>query len=157
VLPMTRSARTRVSRRIAADPTSTALLLAAPAAVELWPGARRVGDVDGGVLVEAAAPTATADLPTDPPAVVEVRAFPPRRTPTAYVTRFAWSGDTLPVVSGRLTLAYAPTADGTPVTHAVLELEPADDDVYSARELAAKAEGFLANLARAAETRNRAA
>jgi hypothetical protein len=157
VLPMTRSARTRVSRRIAADPTSTALLLAAPAAVELWPGARRVGDVDGGVLVEAAAPTATADLPTDPPAVVEVRAFPPRRTPTAYVTRFAWSGDTLPVVSGRLTLAYAPTADGTPVTHAVLELEPADEDVYSARELAAKAEGFLANLARAAETRNRAA
>jgi hypothetical protein len=160
VLPMTRSARTRVSRRIAADPTSTALLLAAPAAVELWPGARRVGDVDGGVLVEAAAPTATADLPTDPPSVVEVRAFPPRRTPTAYVTRFAWSGDTLPVVSGRLTLAYAPTADGTPVTHAVLELEPEGPegtDVYSARELAAKAEGFLANLARAAETRNRAA
>jgi hypothetical protein len=154
VLHMPRSGRTRVSRRIAADPTSTALLLAGPTAVDLWPGARRVGEQDGGVLVEAEVP---GPEPDGGPTRLTVLAQPPRRTPTAYVTRFEWSGASLPAVSGRLTLAYAPTGDGTPVTHAVLELDPEEDDSYRGRTLATMAEGFLANLARAAETRNRAA
>jgi hypothetical protein len=156
VLQIPRSPRARASRRIAADPTSTALLLAAPSAVDLWPGARLVGEADGRVLVEAEVPPGEAALTQ-----VTVRALPPRRTPTAYVTRFEWSGDALPPVSGRLTLAYAPTGDGTPVTHAVLELQPAgedaDDSPWGAAALTAMAEGFLANLARAAEARNRAA
>lgn len=141
------SASIRVSRRIAADPTSTALLLAAPAAVELWPGARQLGERDGAVVVEAQRSEGASQ--------VKVRALPPRRTPTAFVLDFDWTGDDVPDAAGRLRLAYAPTGDGTPVTHAVLELEPAGDD--AAARLTAGAEAFLANLARAAETRNRAA
>ncbi|HVM27338.1 MAG TPA: hypothetical protein VM433_06665 [Mycobacteriales bacterium] len=157
MLQMPRGVRTRVSRRIDADPSSTALLLAGPPAVDLWPGARRVGEADGGVLVEAR-PPAEPQLVDAEPARVSVRALPPRRTPTSYVTRFEWSGDDLPPVSGRLTLAYAPTGDGASVTHAVLELEPVTGDApYSRRALTTMGEGFLGNLARAAENRNRAA
>jgi hypothetical protein len=142
---------TRVTRRIAADPTSTALLLAGPTAVDLWPGARRVGDETGGVRVEAhlGDGAAVAD-------VVTVKALPPRRTPTSYVTRFSWTASAAPGGAGRLTLAYAPTATGTPLTHAVLELE-LDDDRLDARAVSGLAEGFLANLGRAAEARSRAA
>ena len=146
--PMPRTARTRVSRRIAADPTSTALLLAGPLAVDLWPGAERVAEDADGVVVDADRPSGRVR--------VRVRSEPPRRTPTAYVTRFAWSGE-LPEVAGRLTLAYAPTGEGSAVTHAVLELDPAEDGAYDAGRLGHLAEGFLANLARAAEARNRAA
>jgi hypothetical protein len=145
---MPRAARTRVSRRIDADPTSTALLLAGPPAVDLWPGASRVAETGEGVVVDAHRPTG--------PVRLTVRAAPPRRTPTSYVTTFEWSGD-LPPCAGRLTLAYAPTGEGAAVTHAVLELDPADGTVYDSDRLEALAEGFLANLARAAESRNRAA
>jgi hypothetical protein len=149
VLDTTRSTRVRASRRIAADPTSTALLLAGPTAVELWPGASAVAErEDGSVLVEAERP--------DGPARVVLRAMAPRRTPTAYVMQFGWSGEAVQAVDGRLRLAYAPTADGTPVTHAVLELDAGADGEPLAR-LAARGEAFLENLARAAETRNRAA
>lgn len=150
MLPMFRAARLRVARRIAADPTSTALLLAGPAAVDLWPGVRRVGQADGRLIVELAPPAAAGGE------VVAVRVLPPRRTPTSYVTSFDWSGSALPAVEGRLTLAYAPTADGMPVTHAVLELD-VDDDAARSQLLPRLAERFLANLARAAEMRNRAA
>lgn len=158
MLPLPRSPHTRVTRRIAADPTSTALLLAGPTAVDLWPGVRRVGELDGRVLVESAAdggPDGSGDRRT----LVTVDALPPRRTPTAYVARFSWSsaaGADQLAASGRLTLAYAPTGDGTPVTHAVLELE-LEASALGEPALARMAEGFLANLARAAELRNRAA
>jgi hypothetical protein len=151
LVPQPRSARTRVARRIDADPTSTALLLAAPTAVDLWPGVRRVGETDGRVLVEARAAHAQA------PALVSVRALPPRRTPTSYVTVFEWSGAVVPPATGRLTLAYAPTGSGAPVTHAVLELDASADERVGPDVLEDMAGGFLANLARAAETRNRAA
>lgn len=147
--------RTRVVRRIGADPTSTALLLAGPAAMELWPGVRRVGEVGGRILVEAELDPDREHVPT----AASVRALPPRRTPTSFVTRFAWTGPGLPVTDGTLTLAYAPGADGAPATQAALELDSAD--VVGSRvdeaTLTAMAEGFLANLARAAESRNRAA
>lgn len=149
--------RTRVVRRIGADPTSTALLLAAPTALELWPGVRRVGDVGGRALVEAELGDAR-DAPA-PATAASVRALPPRRTPTSFVTRFAWTGPGLPLTEGTLTLAYAPGADGTPSTHAALVLDSAGlaDSRVDAGTLTAMAEGFLANLARAAESRNRAA
>jgi len=163
VLTVRRPARTRVSRRIDADPTSTALLLAGPTAVDLWPGASRVGERDGRLLVEAApaVPRATEAGPVR----LAVRALPPRRTPTSYVTLFEWHpapDGPARAAAGRLTLAYAPTGDGTPVTHAVLELDPADPDagygeVLTPPQLERLAEGFLDNLAVAAETRNRAA
>ncbi len=152
---MTTRTRTRVVRRIGADPTSTALLLAGPAALELWPGVRRVGVVGGRALVEAE--IVAQDTPVPTPACV--RALPPQRTPTSFVTRFAWTGPGLPGTEGVLTLAYAPGADGSPSTHAALTLDSdgLEDSQVDAGTLEAMAEGFLANLARAAESRNRAA
>jgi hypothetical protein len=142
--------RTRVTRRIAADPTSTALLLAGPTAFELWPGVRRVADVGGRVVVET-------DLPTQGTAAVSVRALPPRRTPTSYVSRFEWVGPGLPETTAELTLAYAPGADGEVSTHAALVLDSAGFELLDAKALTAMAEDFLANLARAAERRSHAA
>jgi hypothetical protein len=144
--------RTRVTRRIAADPTSTALLLAGPTAFELWPGVRRVADVGGRVVVET-------ELPALRTAAASVRALPPRRTPTAYVSRFEWVGPGLPETTAELTLAYAPGADGELGTHAALVLDSHsfDPHVLDTRALTAMAEGFLANLARAAEGRSHAA
>jgi hypothetical protein len=146
----TGATRTRVTRTISADPTSTALLLAGPAAVDLWPGVRRIGEAGGRVLVEA-------DLPEAATAAT-VRALPPQRTPTSFVTKFAFVGPSLPATEGELTLAYAPGAK-TPATAAVLTLDSTDLDAsaLSRYELAGMAERFLDNLARAAEERNRAA
>jgi hypothetical protein len=144
--------RTRVTRRIAADPTSTALLLAGPTAFELWPGVRRIVDVGDRVVVET-------DLPEQRTAAASVRALPPRRTPTSYVSRFEWSGPGLPDTTAQLTLAYAPGADGEQATHAALVLDSRgfDGAVLDSSALTAMAEGFLANLARAAELRSHAA
>jgi hypothetical protein len=149
--------RTRVARRIGADPTSTALLLAGPTALELWPGVRLVGEAGGRVLVEAELALARSEDARVPTAAT-VRALPPRRTPTSYVTRFAWTGPGLPVTEGTVTLSYAPGADA-PSTSAVLELESAEvaQSRLDETALQAMAEAFLANLARAAESRNRAA
>lgn len=143
--------RTRTSRRIAADPTSTALLLAGPAAVELWPGVRRVAEAGGRTLVETLrAPVRAAS----------VGAAPPLRTPTSYVSRFDWSGPGVPATTGTLTLSYvAGAAPDVPATLAVLELRSTDvpgsrlDDARLER-LAA---GFLDNLAQVAERRSDAA
>lgn len=150
--------RTRVTRRIHADPTSTALLLAGPSALDLWPGLRRVGEADGGLLVEIDVASARAHAQRRVTAAT-VRALPPHRTPTAYVTRFGWDGPELPDTAGQLTLAYAPTGDGSPVTHAVLTLDSTDLDAsrVDQLDLATMADGFLANLARAAEARSYAA
>lgn len=146
--------RTHVSRQIDADPTSTALLLAGPTAVDLWPGLRRVGEAAGRLLVEVgvageAQPWRTA---------ATVRALPPRRTPTSYVTTFAWTGPGLPVTRGELELHYAPGAQ-RPGTTAALTLvsEGLQASDVTAAELAAMARVFLANLALAAESRTHAA
>ena len=149
MLPAT---RTRVTRRIAADPTSTALLLAGPTAFELWPGVRRVADVGGRVVVET-------DLPAQRTAAASVRAQLPRRTPTCYISRFEWSGSGLPRTTAELTLAYAPDAEGGLGTHAalVLDSDGFDPGGLDLKSLETMAEGFLANLARAAELRSHAA
>jgi hypothetical protein len=142
--------RTRVTRRINADPTSTALLLAGPTAVDLWPGVRRVGEAGGRVLVEAELTPSTATAAT-------VRALPPQRTPTSYVTKFDFAGPSLPATNGELTLAYAPGSTG-PATSAVLTLDSdLDGSALDPYELSSMAEQFLDNLARAAEDRSRAA
>ena len=150
-LPAAGSVRTRVTRRIDADPTSTALLLAGPAAFDLWPGVRRVAEVAGRVVVET-------ELAPDRPVAASVTAQPPRRTLTAYVTTFAWAGPGLPETSAELVLGYAPTGAGEVGTHAALVLDSSFEgsDLDEAR-LQQMARGFLANLATAAETRNRAA
>ena len=153
--------RTRVGRRIGADPTSPALLLAGPAAMELWPGVRRVGEVGGRALVEAEVRVPGAARPAGAQRVAtaaSVRALPPRRTPTAFVSRFTWSGAGLPATDGTLTLTYVPGPDGKPSTHAVLVLDSTGlaDSRLDAAAMAAMAEGFLANLSRAAESRRAA-
>lgn len=139
--------RTRANRRIAADPTSTALLLAGPAVLELWPGVRRIGAVADRVLVEAVIPEqrlATA---------ATVLVSPPRRTPTSYVTRFDWVGPELPRTNGELTLAYA----GAGQTAAELTLDTEAPGALSPEALTTLAQAFLDNLAALAESRNRAA
>ncbi len=142
------STRIEAHQRIVADPASTALLLAGPTALELWPGVRRVGEVGGRVLVEMTGPAPTA---------ASVTARPPRRTPTAFVTRFAWTGPDLPVTEGVLTLTYAP-GDSSPTTRAslVLDSDGLEASRLDERALVSMAEQFLANLAQAAEARRAA-
>lgn len=143
--------RLRVTREIAADPTSTALLLAGPSAMDMWPGLRRIGTVDG--LVRALAPV------TDQTADVLVRAAPPRRLPTSFVTTFAFTATSenevaVPDADGTLTLQYS-ERHGEVSTHAVLELIPrGDGNLNPIQQLA---EGFLDNLGTAAERRATAA
>ena len=143
---------TRVTRTIAADPTSTALLLAGPTALDLWPGLRRTGEDAGRVLVEAALVESAEPTPG------AVRALPPRRTPTSYVSRFETSGPGLPAAEGLLTLTYAGDG-GASGTEAELRLTTEDLVVAGLSEpvLRRLASGFLDNLAEAAESRNRAA
>ena len=143
--------RLRVTREIAADPTSTALLLAGPSAMDMWPGLRRIGTVDGLVRAEAPVSTQTAD--------VLVRAEPPRRLPTSFVTNFAFTATEanqaeVPDADGTLTLQYS-ERDGEVSTHAVLELTPRGDGTLNV--IHQLAEGFLENLRTAAELRATAA
>ena len=160
------SIRTRAERQIAADPTSTALLLAGPSALELWPGVRRLGEVGGRVLVEVDAPGAAgteadrgtgADRGPGPVTAASVTAPPPRRTPTAFGTRFAWTGPDLPGTDGVLTLTYAP-GEGRPSTRAELVLDSTGLESSRLDEagLARMAQAFLANLGEAAESRRAA-
>jgi hypothetical protein len=150
--PAPGSARIHADRHIAADPTSTALLLAGPAALELWPGVRRVGAVDGRVLVEADIPAQRLST------AATVLVSPPRRTPTSFVSRFEWSGPSLPSTRGELTLAYAAGGDG-PSTVALLVLDTDDiaDSALTESALRDLAEAFLGNLKDLAESRSRAA
>jgi hypothetical protein len=138
-----------LERRIAADPTSGVLLLAAPAAAELWPGVSLVSSDPGDhtrVTVHGFAET------------VLVRALPPQRTPTAFVIRFTFVAPGLPPCDGELTLAYAPAADDEPgATLAHLVLHVADNAEALQTTLARGAPTFLDNLAAAAEGRSRAA
>lgn len=142
-----------VDRVIAADPTSTALLLAGPTAFDLWPGVTRVAPG----LVDASVPALAAHA-----ARVRVRALPPRRLPTSYVTRFGFAGEGLPATEGTATLAYA-AADGVPVATAAtltLSYAPSENAAERGRVAAAfhaMACGFLDNLAAAAEARADAA
>jgi hypothetical protein len=146
----------RVVRRIDAVPTSTALLMAGPSALELWPGVRRVAAVRGRALVEAELPVEGS--PSARTTAATVTAEPPHRTPTSFVTRFSWSGPDLPSATGVLTLSYAPGGQGTPSTVAelVLDLADARPGPLDEATLTALAEGFLANLARAAQDRRAA-
>jgi hypothetical protein len=144
------SVRIRADRRISADPTSTALLLAGPAAVDLWPGVRRVGAVDGRLLVEAELPQQRVST------AATVLVEPPRRTPTSFVTEFEWVGPALPRTSGVLTLTYAAGGDG-PTTAASLVLVSDDAGALSEPVLQRLAAAFLDNLRELAESRSHAA
>jgi len=147
------------ARRIAADPVSVALLLAAPAAAELWPGVRRLPAGHGMVTV-AAELSPPARTPVT--AVASLRACPPRRTSTASVLRFELDGPGLPAVSGQLTVEDQP-GGLRPGAAAVLELgyvlprEGLLDARRTRRLLEVSASAFLDHLAAAAEQRADAA
>lgn len=140
-------------RLIAADPTSTALLLASPAAIELWPQAvvTRGGRGPAEVLLH---------VPGRGWVATQVRAAPPLRTPTLFRIRFTVTAasphdwPTTPAtrddaweVEGRLDLVYA---EGK--TCAQLEITG-----WPLGELDEAAEMFLRRLAQRAERRADAA
>jgi hypothetical protein len=153
--PAGNATRTTVVRSIVADPTSTALLLAGPDAMDLWPGVRRVAKVSGRVVVEADLGSVAGDRA----AAASVRALPPQRTATAYVTRFEWAGPGLPACTAELTLrrtAGGPHEHGT-LAELVVTGSGFEGSVLDPVTLRGMATGFLANLAHAAELRNRAA
>jgi hypothetical protein len=117
--------RMTLSRRISADPVSAALLLAGPAALDLAPGLSRVSDAHGHrVLAEAVLPPDPGTGFPETSTVLAVRAAPPRRTPTSYVTDFTLSGTRVASVTGRLELtAELGAADEPPATVAHLSLD----------------------------------
>lgn len=160
------STRIHVARRIGADPSSTALLLAGPSALDLWPGVHRVCQVGGRVLVEAqlvavpdgSGPTWSPDVDDAHRSAAAVVARLPRRTPTSFVTSFSWTGPELPATTGEITLTYAPGGKGVPATYAelVMDVEQLDSSSLDAYALRRMAERFLANLADSAEARRAA-
>ena len=118
-------ARTAVTRTICADPTSTALLLGGPTALERW------SRID-----------------------VTVRLQSPWRTPTAYVSRVVVSATGLPDAVGLLTLAYDGADSGPVRTAAALRLDwVAPDAVAIGAQLRDVAESLLDALAAVAEER----
>ncbi len=119
--------RISVTRTIAADPTSTALLIAGPTATESW-----------------AHSSATLRVQT------------PWRTPTDYVSRLVIGGPALPDASGLLTLGYT-DEDGVVRTAASLRLDfvvvPGTDSVAVENALRQLAVDLLDTLATLAEER----
>jgi len=134
----------RAERRIAADPTSVALLLAGPTAVDLWPGSHRDGESDGRLRVEA-------DIPQQGTHHIYVTIDAPLRTPVAFVCRFTAEQPQLGLhVDGELTLAY----DGPDATLASIALEvstPVPSNAEKTSIATDRALSFLGNLARVAE------
>src|SRR4051812_26919460 len=131
---------------MAADPTSGVLLLAGPAAAELWPGVTLTAPGEPGDHTRVRVPGIEGD--------VLVRALPPRRTPTSYVIRFTFLAPGFSPCDGELTLAYAPGGDGdTACTHATLVMRAPEQAAGVIERLHADAGRFLERLAEAAEDR----
>lgn len=130
--------RLTMERIIAADPLSTALLLTATPALEMWPGLELTGRRGPAVLARV---DHAGELTP-----VEVVALPPRRTTAAFVTDFRIRGGQFAQTTGSLRLSSAPGG-----TRATLSLDT------PARALEAPARRFLARLARTAERRSSAA
>jgi hypothetical protein len=138
-----------VERIIGADPTSGVLLLAAPAAAELWPGASLVSSEPGDHT------RVSVDELDEP---VLVRAMPPQRTPTSFLIRFTFTVPGSAPCDGELSLTHARLDDGEPgATLARLVLNVPDNADLLRRTLTDGAPKFLDNLAAAAEGRSRAA
>jgi hypothetical protein len=136
-----------LSRQVAAEPASLALLLAGPTAVELWPGARRIGEFGDRLTVEA-------DLPDGEQSEVHLQALPPRRTPTSFVIRFEYSGEGVPRTNGTITLTSQ--GKGSSRVELALRWEGGIDRLIR-EDTEDKAASFLTTLATTAEERSSAA
>lgn len=149
-------------QRIAADPTSPVLLLAAPSAAEMWPGLTLTSTaVDEQLRVAVRLPADVAAAGALPVALTGVvHAAPPRRTPTAYVLHFTFDATGLASTSGTLTLSYEP-GESEHVTetmaHLAFGLPAPFATARSSAAISSAARRFLATLAAAAEARSRAA
>lgn len=140
------------TRTIPADPASTALLLAGPSALEFWPGITRVDGLVSPVSAEAV-------LAGSSNRRLVVRADPPQRTPTAYVTAFRVEADGLPSASGCLRVTRQgwvgdPSGEvddgllGRPSASVQFQLSTDEDyDDGVEREIAAAVNTFLDNMA----------
>lgn len=127
-----------IARILGADPVSTALLLTGTDSLRWWPGLV-VTDVAAGVVHATVTHGGRSSA-------VTLRVMPPRRTGTAFLTRFAVSGGEFGQTQGGLELRYCPAG-----TRAVLEVDgPAEALTVPGRR-------FLAHLAHAAEKRSSAA
>ena len=160
-MPQRTRAQVNVSRRIAADPTSAVLLLAAPAAAELWPGVTLAGTEPGEhITVDVSLPDAASQIGIEGPIHAQISAELPVRTPTSFVIRFAFTADSVPATTGTLTLEYARGDDEDVATDAQLSFTVAAEPFATPAFLDLLhdlATTFLDNLAGVAEERSRAA
>lgn len=129
----------RSSRHIASDPTSTALLLSGPTALDLWPRLQRVQDAPG----QYVALGAVAEGALGP---VLVRSDLPRRTATAYVTRFSVEGEQVPQAAGEL-LVRGSWANDQPGANVEVWLASDGWDSRIQHYVSKAVEAFLDNLA----------
>lgn len=170
---MERAVSVTARRTIAADPTSTALLLASPSAAEIFPEATVEETDDGvevafqvpGVAVRSAEQAAgTAQAPVAVRRTLRMR--PPHRTPTAYVLHGELHDEGRPTIEGVLTLEYAQDERGVDqprsATAATLETffvpdTAVGDPAVLRQVLQAMCAAALERLAALAEGRSRAA
>lgn len=124
-----------VSRFVLAEPSSVALVLAGPAARELWPHAHE----------RAVAPVGDGEA-------TAISVDPPRRAGVGFVAHVAVQDDATTVGVGRLTIQPA-TGDGAGCE---LALVLSGDDVHDAR-LRHDARRYLDNVARVSRERSSAA
>jgi hypothetical protein len=152
-----------ISRRIAADPASAVLLLAAPAAAGLWPGVELESAQPGDhINVHVTLPADAAALVGIPqPIAAAIRAEPPQRTPTSFLMRFSFTAAGVPDTTGTLTLTYAAAEEGEASATVARLTFAVSAEPFATPEflgmLEASARTFLDNLAAAAEDRSRAA
>ena len=163
IASMAETVEINVERRIDADPASAVLLLAAPAAAELWPDVELEAAEPGDhIKLRIALPPNAAELVgITAPITAEVRAEPPQRTPTAFVMRFAFSAPMVPMTRGTLTLTYAHADDSEANTTVARLMFSVAADPFATPTfltmLERSARTFLDNLAATAEERSRAA
>lgn len=146
--------RLRVSRPVAADATSLALLLAGPAILEAWPAVECTEDGRGHL-------TLAVDLPAPSPRTVRLHVSSPVRSVTSFLLRMHATGDGLPPVEAVLEISRDPrrlVADGVPGSTVEIALHPGAEMLPRVREaVMGLVEGFLDVLAAAGEGRSAAA
>jgi hypothetical protein len=142
------------SRQIAAHPSSVALLLAVPAAVDLWPQAKQVAaDVDIPSATASRRVTMAARLPDGQPLFLTLEVGRPERSGDGFLAGFSFAGARVPHTFGEIVVK--PAIGGSQVS-VTLHWKGGIDRLVRT-DLEAQADGFLAALVEAAERRSLAA
>lgn len=140
------------SRQIAAHPSSVALLLAVPAAVDLWPAAKQVA-AETDIPSASRRVTMAARLPDGQPLFLTLDVGRPERSGDGFLTGFSFAGPGVPHTFGEIRVS--PAVGGSQVS-VVLHWKGGIDRLVRT-DLEAQADGFLAALVEAAERRSLAA